>query len=103
MKKLIPFLFMIILTSCSDFLDEKPISNVSVGSFFETSDQFEQAVNGAYRRLHAIYSGESGRGAVSNFTEIRSDNSTYQYNPVHQGWYKFGILTNLQLCLLTKL
>lgn len=88
MKKLIPFLFMIILTSCSDFLDEKPISNVSVGSFFETSDQFEQAVNGAYRRLHAIYSGESGRGAVSNFTEIRSDNSTYQYNPVHQGWYE---------------
>ena len=61
---------------------------MSLGEFYETEVHFEQAMNGAYKTLHGVYSGESGRGAVSNFSEIRSDNSTYQYNPVHQGWYE---------------
>lgn len=88
MKKILYLLIGISLLGCDDFLNEQPISNVSLGNFFVTEADFEEAINGAYKTLHPVYSGESGRGAASNFSEIRSDNSTYQYNPVHQGWYE---------------
>lgn len=88
MKKIIYLMIIILLGSCSDFLNEQPISNISVGSFYETEKQFEEAVNGAYKTLHSVYNGEGGRGAVSNFSELRSDNSTYQYNPYNQAWYE---------------
>ena len=88
MNKLIFFLSAILLIGCSDFLDEKPISNIGLVSFYETSEQFEQAVNGAYKTLHPVYIGEGGRGSVSSVTELRSDNATYMFNPVQQGWYE---------------
>lgn len=88
MRKLIFFLSIALFIGCNDFLDEKPISNISLVSFYKTSEQFEQVVNGAYKTLHQVYIGEGGRGSVTSVTELRSDNSTYMFNPVHQGWYE---------------
>src|SRR6056297_3267454 len=88
-------LLSIIVLACSeeDFLDEVPISNLSVKSYFETAQQFEEAVTGAYSNLRPLYSNGGGGGIGSwggsawSFAEVRSDNTTCQYNRVDQSSY----------------
>ncbi len=97
MKKLlntIPVLILILLMySCNeeDFLNESPISELSTKSFFETSAQFEQAVNASYTNLIAL----AGNDDISNsdgifwvMGEVRSDNTTYQINTTDQSGHE---------------
>lgn len=64
------------LTSCSDnFLTVTPQTYQSANNFYQTKDQFIQAVNGAYGPLQGIHTGQ-----LWALAEMRSDNTSYQYN-----------------------
>lgn len=74
-----------------EFLDEAPISQVSTKSFFETSDQFEQAVNAAYSNLQNL-AGDRTLGMMGAYwamTEMRTDNSTFQNNTTDQSGHRW--------------
>lgn len=81
------FLFFLVYGCNEDeFLTEAPISELSTKSFFETSDQFEQAVNASYTNLLALAGNDDvgSDGAFWAMGEMRSDNTTYQYNTTDQ-------------------
>lgn len=63
-----------------DFLDQTPEATIAGQNFFRTETDLRQAVNGAYSSL-------IGMGLTSYwlFGEMRSDNTTYQYNPTDRG------------------
>ena len=62
----------LLLSSCSDFLDEKNPNKIPVGSYFQSPNDVEKALNGAYISLRSTYCmGESS----TMFTEERSDNT----------------------------
>jgi hypothetical protein len=60
-------------TSCEDFLESKPISQIGESDFFKTESDFRQAVVGAYNALGQVY---SGNGYYSLLVDLRSDNTT---------------------------
>jgi hypothetical protein len=56
-NKIFPLLAVagaLILTSCTDWLDQEPISNVSTSSYFKNADQFQAAANNLYSKLDVI-------------------------------------------------
>ncbi|UII31813.1 RagB/SusD family nutrient uptake outer membrane protein [Fulvivirga ulvae] len=61
MKNLIIILGLltIILSSCSDFLEEENKSNVTAEDFYVTEEGFESLVNANYSQLREIYGGEA--------------------------------------------
>lgn len=60
-------------TSCEDFLESKPISQVGETDFFKTEADFNQALVGAYSAFAQVY---SGNGYYSLLVDLRSDNTT---------------------------
>ncbi|MFA6245393.1 MAG: RagB/SusD family nutrient uptake outer membrane protein [Mucilaginibacter sp.] len=62
------------------FLDQSPEATIVGTNFFKTETDIKQAVNGAYSSL-------IGMGLTSYwlFGEMRSDNTTYQYNGTDRG------------------
>lgn len=66
--------------SCGeDFLEKYNPTQLDAGTFFQTEEQFEQAVNGVYGQL---------QGYISNhwqFTEYISDNTTLHFNISDRG------------------
>lgn len=90
LKIAVTLISLILITSCSDdqFLNESPKSSIGESDFFETQEQFEQAVNATYTNLQDLYSaggnggiGGFGGGGYWAFSEMRSDNTTFQDNP----------------------
>ncbi|MDD4515312.1 RagB/SusD family nutrient uptake outer membrane protein [Massilibacteroides sp.] len=65
---------VILLSSCSDFLDLKPKTELSVEDYYKTAEQFDGAVNGVYSTLQEgnLY------GSWYIFSEIPSDNTRNQ-------------------------
>lgn len=61
MKKiyLIIGLFGIILSSCSNFLEEENLSNTTAEDFYVTSEGFNSLVNANYAQLREIYGGDA--------------------------------------------
>lgn len=77
-------LLTVLLLGCneSDFLEEIPVSNISVPAYFKTPAQFDEAVVGAYtflRPLSEVFFWSAG--------EMRSDNTTFQHNSETQSGY----------------
>lgn len=71
----------ILLAACKDdFLDQVPETGVTGASFFKTESDIKQAVNGAYRSLR-----DMGLFSYWVFGEMRSDNTTFQYNAPQRG------------------
>jgi len=69
------------LTSCSDsFLNLSPDSELSANSFYQTEEQFNQALSGVYRVLRSTVQ-ESGY----LMGEMRSDNTYYDYYAPDRG------------------
>lgn len=66
-------LMLAVFSSCDDFLDRTPVSNMSETDFYKTEDDFETALMSLYRTLHDVY---SPSGSVSYFGELMSDNAT---------------------------
>ena len=60
-------------TSCEDFLESKPISQIGETDFFKTESDFKQALVGAYSAFSQVY---SGNGYYPLLVDLRSDNTT---------------------------
>ncbi|QNF33497.1 RagB/SusD family nutrient uptake outer membrane protein [Adhaeribacter swui] len=60
-------------TSCEDFLESEPISQIGETNFFKTESDFKQALVGAYSAFAQVY---SGNGYYSLLVDLRSDNTT---------------------------
>ena len=60
-------------TSCEDFLESKPISQIGETDFFKTESDFNQALVGAYSAFAQVY---SGNGYYPLLVDLRSDNTT---------------------------
>ncbi|KQS28356.1 glycan metabolism protein [Dyadobacter sp. Leaf189] len=60
-------------TSCEDFLESKPISQIGETDFFKTESDFGQAVVGSYSALAQVY---SGNGYYHLLVDLRSDNTS---------------------------
>ena len=63
--------------ACDDSLDVEAETFVSGSAYYKNAEQVESAVNGAYSALQDLYTNQN----LWFFTETRSDNTTYQYNP----------------------
>lgn len=84
-------------SSCKkDFLTQNPEANVTGQNFYQTEAQIKDAVNGAYNALLSMGSNSPVGGRVGDgdahsaggywiFGEMRSDNTTFQYNPTNRG------------------
>jgi tetratricopeptide (TPR) repeat protein len=64
------------------FLELSSQTNLSTAVYFKTESDFQAAINGAYAPLRGAYDGYNGAWAMG---EMRSDNSTYKYNPNDRG------------------
>ncbi|AMJ64212.1 RagB/SusD family nutrient uptake outer membrane protein [Hymenobacter sp. PAMC 26628] len=62
------------------FLDLQPQATTSADSFFKNQDQVQQAVDGAYAPVRTL-----GNVDYWVFGELRSDNTTFQYNDSNRG------------------
>lgn len=77
---LIAILFII---SCKEsFLEIPSKTSLSTPIYFSSQSDFEQAINGAYEPLRGLYNGINGAWTMG---ELRSDNTTYKYNPNDRG------------------
>lgn len=87
MKKILyflPFTFLTLMGCGEDYLNLNPEVNQSAGNFYKTKTQFVQAVNGAYAPLQGLYT-----GPFWVLAEMRSDNTSYQYNTVDRSGFPF--------------
>ena len=83
MKKILSILLMAAsLSSCSDFLEIPSETSLSSDIYYQSQSDFEQAINGCYSLLRGLYSGQDGAWAMG---ELRSDNTTYAFNPNDRG------------------
>lgn len=89
--KLAAIITLSVMTSCSDFLDLPSKTTMSSDIFYQTESDFQQAINGAYSLLRDQYSGSDGAWAMG---ELRSDNTTYVYNPNDRGTIQAEFINN---------
>ncbi len=83
MKKILSILLISVsLSSCGDFLDIPSETSLSSDIYYQSQSDFEQAINGCYSLLRGLYSGQDGAWAMG---ELRSDNTTYAFNPNDRG------------------
>lgn len=82
--KYITLLGLIIsINSCTNnFLDIPSETTLSSPIYYKSQSDFEQAINGAYAPLRGMYNGNEGAWAMG---ELRSDNTTYKFNPNDRG------------------
>ncbi len=73
---------ILLSSSCDNFLDVYSETSLSSETYYKTQSDFEQAVNGAYAPLRGLYNGNEGAWAMG---ELRSDNTTYKFNPNDRG------------------
>ena len=83
MKKILSILLIATsLSSCGDFLEIPSETSLSSDTYYQSQSDFEQAINGCYSLLRGLYSGQDGAWAMG---ELRSDNTTYAFNPNDRG------------------
>lgn len=64
--------FITMFTSCQDFLDLKPISSTTVATFYDSQQDFDQAVIGTYAELTDVYT----FAYYLLFGDLRADNTS---------------------------
>ena len=72
--------------ACSDFLTELPVTMVAKESFYKTESDFEQANIGIYQMLRGLYGAGAANYGAWMMGEMRSDNTTYQFNHGNRGY-----------------
>jgi len=71
------------LTGCGeDFLNLPSKTSLSTTIYYKSRSDFEQGINGAYAPLRTMHNNIHGAWVMG---ELRSDNSTYKYNPNDRG------------------
>jgi len=81
-KIMITVIFAFLFYACGeDFLDIDSETSLTTSTYFQTDDDFEQAINGAYTPLRELYNGTANQylGAYI-MGEMHSDNARYVYN-----------------------
>ncbi|MGY0035076.1 RagB/SusD family nutrient uptake outer membrane protein [Pedobacter sp. NJ-S-72] len=69
------------VSSCKkNFLDQTPEASLPGVNFYKTETDIKQAVSGAYSSIS-----DMGRVNYWVFGELRSDNTSFQYNPADRG------------------
>lgn len=72
----------LLLSSCDNFLDIPSKTALSTDVYYQSQEDFEHGLNGIYSILRDLYSGSDGAWAMG---ELRSDNTTYAFNPNDRG------------------
>ncbi|MCR8556722.1 RagB/SusD family nutrient uptake outer membrane protein [Mucilaginibacter sp. BJC16-A38] len=81
--KIFAIVLLVSLAGCKkSFLEIPSKTALSTTVYFKSESDFQQAINGAYAPLRGAYNGSSGAWAMG---ELRSDNTTYVYNPNDRG------------------
>ena len=81
-----------LLVGCQgDFLNLPSETSLSTAVYYKSQSDFEQAINGAYAPLRDLYNGTYGAWAMG---EMRSDNTTYKYNPNDRGTIEAEFVKN---------
>lgn len=73
-------LLLLSMTSCNKLLDVDPYTFSRGEDYYKTEDQIRLAVNGVYATTQATYTGN-----FPAMTEMRSDNTNYQYDESNRG------------------
>lgn len=74
-------ILLILQGACTkDFLNLNPEATTNLDDFYTNEDEVKQAVNGAYNILMDL-----GRSSFWEVGEMRSDNTTFQYNTIERG------------------
>ncbi|MEO6526076.1 MAG: RagB/SusD family nutrient uptake outer membrane protein [Gemmatimonadaceae bacterium] len=84
MKRLLVGSVFLALCGCEHVLATSPESFIGTTNFYQSPEQVERAVVGAYSYLQTIY-GAGGTAPMWTVGEMRSDNTTYQYNDAQRG------------------
>lgn len=87
MRNLSYILCTLLITACTEMLEVAPVSSVSGNTYYKTEQQILGAVNGAYGHLQTFYSTANIDDKINFWamTEMRSDNTTYQFNESNRG------------------
>jgi hypothetical protein len=72
-------ILLITINSCNDFLNVEPETAVTPANFFQSENDFEQAVGGVYAPLQDLYDEDW------ILTEMRSDNTHFIYDVANRG------------------
>jgi hypothetical protein len=67
---------------CNKFLDQQPQDFASSTTFYQNATQVKEVLNGAYGGLQSLYAAGGNFWAL---TEMRSDNTTFEYNNEDRG------------------
>jgi starch-binding outer membrane protein, SusD/RagB family len=86
--KLLNIFFTIVLLlviSCDNYLDIVPTSSYSAGGFYESQNDFELAINGAYTGLQDLYNGIINQ-ILSHREDICQNDfvNNYDFNHIHR-------------------
>lgn len=75
---LVLMLIALTMSSCSDWLDVDPVSEIGADQLFETKEGFDVAVNGIYMSLASkeLYGGEINYGAVELMSRTMTSQAT---------------------------
>jgi hypothetical protein len=81
--KIFAIAMLISLVGCKkSFLDISSKTTLTTPVYFKSENDFQQAINGTYAPLRGAYNGSNGAWVMG---ELRSDNTTYKYNPNDRG------------------
>jgi starch-binding outer membrane protein, SusD/RagB family len=72
------------LSGCNNVLEVKPETFSGTTTYYQTPDQVDRAIFGAYSYLQTIY-GSGANGPMWLLAEMRADNTTYEYNGSNRG------------------
>lgn len=81
---------LVVLSGCDSFVDRNPDTFISSSEFYSSPDEVEQGVLGAYSQLQPLY--DVGGSDFFAFTEMRADNTTFQYNAGDRGNFEMESL-----------
>lgn len=73
---------VLMMSSCTDWLDQKPISNVTTGSYFSQQSDFDNAANRLYDQLYGFATTFSGNEMYAINFDYGSDLSSAQSEEV---------------------
>jgi hypothetical protein len=77
-------LLAVTLAGCNDVLDVKPETFSGTTNYYQTPEQMDRAIFGAYSTLQTVY-GAGGNGPMWLLAEMRADNTTYEQNTTDRG------------------
>jgi starch-binding outer membrane protein, SusD/RagB family len=75
----VPVVALLLLAGCENVLEVKPETFSGTNNYYQTPDQMDRAIFGAYSQLQPLYGGGAG-GPMWSLAEMRSDNTTYEQN-----------------------